>query len=216
MTVSISPEGGRRERKREQTADHLATTAFRLFEAQGYDAVAMEQIAAEADVAKGTLYNYFPVKEALLAHQFRREIASGMAGLEPLLAQQPGFHARMRGLLKASAQWNESRRPYLPHYLRYRMTQIGVQQGAASSNQHSGVHRILEALFAAGQKQGEVRADVAPEQLAWLLEFMCMGAVMVWLHQLHASLEQQFLTALEVMLHGVASPAHPGTVKNAE
>lgn len=206
MTASPIHDGGRRQRKREQTANHLAATAFRLFEAHGYDSVAMEQIAAEADVAKGTLYNYFPVKEALLAHQFREEIAAGMSGLQPMLAQQRGFQTRMESLLKASARWNESRRPYLPQYLRYRMMEIGVPQAAVSPRQHSGVHRILEALFRAAQKQGELRTDLAPTELAWLFDFMCMGAVMVWLGITQDDLEQRFLTALEVLLHGVAAP----------
>ena len=51
----IPIEAGRRERKRNQTLDHLAATAFSLFEQHGYDAVTMEQIAAQADVSKGTV-----------------------------------------------------------------------------------------------------------------------------------------------------------------
>ena len=42
---------GRRERRRTQTLDHVAATAMRLFEAQGYDATTMEQIAQQSDVA---------------------------------------------------------------------------------------------------------------------------------------------------------------------
>ena len=215
MSALVVPQGSRRERKREQTANHLASTAFRLFEAHGYDSVAMEQIAAEADVAKGTLYNYFPVKEALLAHQFREEIAAGMIGLEPMLVQQRDFRARMEGLLKASAHWNASRRKYLPQYLRFRMTEIGTQPGTSSSSQHSGVHRILETLFRVAQEQGEVRTDLAPTELAWLFEFMCMGAVMIWLRLLDDSLEQRFLLALEVLIDGVA-PATPDSPKTAK
>ena len=77
MIDSITSTGGRRQRKREQTASHLAATAFRLFETHGYDMVSMELIADEADVAKATLYNYFQVKEALLAHCFREDIGVG-------------------------------------------------------------------------------------------------------------------------------------------
>ena len=51
----MSIESGRRERKRSQTLDHLAATAFALFEAHGYDAVTMEQIAAQADATVGCL-----------------------------------------------------------------------------------------------------------------------------------------------------------------
>ncbi|CAJ0730919.1 hypothetical protein R77592_02498 [Ralstonia mannitolilytica] len=63
---------GRRERKRLQTLDHLAATAFALFEQHGYDAVTMEQIAAQADVSKGTLYNHFPLKEGSIASGVER------------------------------------------------------------------------------------------------------------------------------------------------
>ena len=44
-------EPGRRARKRARMLDLLTGTAARLFEQQGYEAVTMEQIAAEADVA---------------------------------------------------------------------------------------------------------------------------------------------------------------------
>jgi phosphohistidine swiveling domain-containing protein len=69
---------GRRERKRQQTMNHLADTAWQLFETHGFETVTMETIAETADVAKGTLYNYFPVKEALLRHHLHRELADRM------------------------------------------------------------------------------------------------------------------------------------------
>lgn len=207
MTKPPPRKDSRRERKRAQTASHIAATAFRLFEAHGYDAVAMEQVAAEADVAKGTLYNHFPVKEALLAHQFREEIAAGMACLEPALAQPGDFRVRMQGLLAASAQWNVSRRSYLPQYLRFRMGEIGAPLDAAAAGRRSGVHRILETLFRIAQEQGELRSDVAAAELASIFEFMCMGAVLVWLSLPDDSLERRFLRVLDVLLRGAAAPA---------
>ena len=76
---------GRRERRRVQTLDHVATTAMQLFEAQGYDATTMEQIALRADVAKGTLYNHFATKEAVLAHWIHLELAADTARLAELV-----------------------------------------------------------------------------------------------------------------------------------
>lgn len=43
----------------------IISTARDLFFAEGFDAVAMEQIAARARVSKGTLYARYPSKEAL-------------------------------------------------------------------------------------------------------------------------------------------------------
>jgi AcrR family transcriptional regulator len=201
---------GRRVRKRNDTARHLAATAFALFEAEGFETVTMEQVAATADVAKGTLYNHFPVKEALLAYQFRQEIASGMAALGEELEAQPDFQARMRRLFKASAAWNVSRRAYLPHYLRFRMAEIDPGARRAAGEEHSsGVARILEGLLVAGQRAGEVRAGLDAGQVALTIEFACLGAVTAWLHDPVSDLEAGFGRVLDVLLDGIAAPVPP-------
>lgn len=207
MEAAAPKSIGLRERKRERTANHIAATAFALFEANGYDAITMEQVAEQADVAKGTLYNHFPVKEALLAHQFRHEIAAGMVALKDTLTQQPSFRAQMTTLLRASAQWNRSRRAYLAPYLRYRMAEIGSTPRTDAGSHRSGVNSILEALFCSGQEQGQLRADVSPRELAWLFEFMTTGAVIVWLSEPEAELDTRLLFALDVLLDGVAAGA---------
>ncbi|MEV0386686.1 TetR family transcriptional regulator [Nonomuraea sp. NPDC050643] len=51
-----------RERKKRHTKQLLVTTAFRLFDEQGYEQTTIEQIASAADVARKTFFNYFPSK----------------------------------------------------------------------------------------------------------------------------------------------------------
>jgi hypothetical protein len=80
----ISTELGRRERKRLQQLDHLADTAWTLFEAEGYEAVTMERIAAEADVAKATLYKHFPAKDKAPIHE-RRAMGRGKGNNESII-----------------------------------------------------------------------------------------------------------------------------------
>ncbi len=46
--------------------NHILDTAAELFEIQGYDAVTTNHIAAAADVSIGSLYRFFPNKEAVL------------------------------------------------------------------------------------------------------------------------------------------------------
>jgi AcrR family transcriptional regulator len=46
--------------------DHLMATAWRLFYRDGYRAVGIDMILAEAGVAKMTLYNHFASKEELI------------------------------------------------------------------------------------------------------------------------------------------------------
>ncbi|MEO3875856.1 TetR family transcriptional regulator [Nonomuraea sp. B12E4] len=55
-----------RERKKRQTRQLLIRAAVRLFAEQGYEQTTGAQIAAAADVATKTFFNYFPSKEDVL------------------------------------------------------------------------------------------------------------------------------------------------------
>ncbi len=223
-TAAAPPAPGRRQRKRNQTLDHLAATAFDLFETHGYDAVTMEQIAAQADVAKGTLYNHFPVKEALLAHQFHGELAAGLQQLRGALDGLGSFQARLCYLLSASADWCEARRGYLPHYLRFRFLDLGPGRfgpnghvnANANSNANgpgeaspgrSGMDLAFDALMAAGQQDGELRRDLPSGQLATLFHHLYLGALMRWLAAPDGDLRAEFAAIVELFFHGAARAA---------
>lgn len=203
-------EPGRRERKRNQTLDHLAATAFGLFEARGFEAVTMEQIAEAADVAKGTLYNHFPVKEALLAHQFHGELASAMGAMEgpsDSVREPAGFVSRLSRWLEASAQWYQGRRAYLPHYLRFRFRQVDAAARARDDEgERSGMERLFEALIEAGQGSGELRDDLSPAHLASLLQHLHLAALMRWLASADGDLENEFAAIVDVFVHGASRP----------
>lgn len=202
-----APDIGRRERKRQQTLDHLTQTAWRLFEALGYDAVTMEQIAAQADVSKGTLYNHFPVKEALLAQRFHGELAGSLTQLWPALQTLPTFAARLTRLLHASADWAESHRAYLGPYLRYRFATM--QAGTQNDERHprSGLHRVFAALIQNAQAANQARSDMDAELLAHHLQFLYLGALLRWLDQPGASLQQEFDAAIALFVNGIAGSA---------
>lgn len=57
---------GLRERKKQRTKEAIQREALRLFEAQGYEATTIEQIAAAADISPSTFFNYFPSKEDVI------------------------------------------------------------------------------------------------------------------------------------------------------
>lgn len=212
MTASPASEGSRRQRKRAQTANHISATAFRLFEAYGYDVVAMEQIAEEADVAKATLYNYFPVKEALIAHRFRADIAAGMVERAAALTACTTFETRMQFLLRESAAWHTARKAYLPQYLRYLTSQARYgEETPRAGTADSGSRQILTLMFAAAQDAGEVDTRQTAAQIAWSFEYLLFGAVAAWLTDPSLDLTSRFLAAFDLSMRGMATT--PGTKK---
>ncbi|MCP5395314.1 MAG: TetR/AcrR family transcriptional regulator [Sphingomonadaceae bacterium] len=66
---------GRPSAKRAAAIDHLVIeTANRHFREQGYDAVSLERIAADAGISKGTLYARHASKEALFLAVWREAV----------------------------------------------------------------------------------------------------------------------------------------------
>jgi len=59
------PSENRRKRDRERRQNEIINAAEKLFFSKGYDEIAMDDVAADAGLAKGTLYTYFKSKESL-------------------------------------------------------------------------------------------------------------------------------------------------------
>jgi AcrR family transcriptional regulator len=56
---------GLRERKKQQTRQHIFEVAQRLFREKGFEHVSVAEVARAADVSEVTVFNYFPTKEDL-------------------------------------------------------------------------------------------------------------------------------------------------------
>jgi AcrR family transcriptional regulator len=193
---------GRRERKRQQTADHLAETAWSLFQEQGYEAVTMEAIAEAADVAKGTLYKYFPVKETLLRHRFHREMAEVMPEILEQLSVFSTAEQRIRELLKQIANWTQQHRQFIAPYLNLRMREAGTPFDLESPHR-SGLEQIFTGLIQAGVESGEFRQDLDVGTVAQYLEFLNLASLLRWLNSAETDLRDEYHSMLDFFIQGL-------------
>jgi AcrR family transcriptional regulator len=76
------------ERSR-RTVNRILDAATRIFHEQGYTDATTNDIADEADVSVGSLYQYFPNKDALLVALTQRHIATTTTDLTNLLLDLP-------------------------------------------------------------------------------------------------------------------------------
>ena len=194
------PPDNRQERKRQQTRDRLAQVAFGLFETHGYDAVTMDHIATAADVARGTLYNHFAVKEAVLAHWMHAQLKVDLAPLMAEVMRKTSFNERIATLLEASAAWWEQHRRYLAPYIRYPFPTVGQVQ--AGEEPTSGLVTAYAMLIERGQRDGEIREDASAPRLAHYLHFLYFSALMRWVDDDDLSLADEFAEVLEFFNEG--------------
>ena len=73
---------GLRERNKERRRQEILVAAEVLFRERGYAAAAVADIAARAQVAEGTVFNYYPTKGDLLLDLMVQENARVMVRLD--------------------------------------------------------------------------------------------------------------------------------------
>lgn len=72
---------GLRERKKRLMRKQLSDTATAMFLERGFDAVKVAEVAAACGVSEKTVFNYFPVKEALVMDRLEATLAAVRVGL---------------------------------------------------------------------------------------------------------------------------------------
>lgn len=81
----ISPRKSPRQGRSQRTFDRIVEAAARVFNEAGYPSATTNGIAAEARVSIGSLYQYFPNKDALLIEIARRHVSESVAAFEQLV-----------------------------------------------------------------------------------------------------------------------------------
>jgi AcrR family transcriptional regulator len=164
------PAGDRRVRVDVQrNLDALLQAAKVVFARSGVDAPVRE-IAEQAGVGVGTLYRHFPQRADLIAAVCRREI-DACADAAPVLAaaHRPG---------EALAQW-------MQHYAAFLATKRGLAAALQSGDPafdslpayfEGRLLPALGTLLDAATASGEMRADVAPNDLLGAVASLCMNA----------------------------------------
>lgn len=107
---------GRRDRRKRLTRAAIAEHGWRLFAEHGFAAVTVARIAQAADVAVGTVFNYFPSKEAILfdrADELVEDLAATVRSRPPGSGVVAGFrtwHDRTIAFLTNPAAADRARR----------------------------------------------------------------------------------------------------------
>jgi AcrR family transcriptional regulator len=157
---------GRREENNRRTKAAIVENALRLFGEHGYDGVTVEEITRAAGVAKGTFYSYFPVKSDIIVEEFWKIDRYYATYAERNLRRYDGAEEKLRAFTRAQMRYvrdevgNDSLKIL---YVNQTLTRGGDK---VIVNPERQWYRIVAALIAQGQADGDFRRDLDADELA--------------------------------------------------
>lgn len=135
----------------------LDTTAARVTE-RGRLSVTMSEVAQETGIGRATLYRYFSDVESILEAWHERQITSHLEQLREIRDRGGSAGGRLAAVLQTYALISyEHHGTELAAFLHH-------GDHVARARHH--LHRFIRDLVAEGAAAGQLRADVAPDELA--------------------------------------------------
>jgi AcrR family transcriptional regulator len=167
----------RRERKKEETRRRIFEAAISLFREHGFETTTVDEITEKSDVGRGTFFNYFPKKEAVLAYLSEERVALAEENAAALLDDKTPARERLLEIYAFAAS------PYVADRELSRYVFTEWMQRAFAPTEDAGMrwHKLLVAVIEQGQRAGELRADVTPLLCESLLSAVYMSTLYYWL-----------------------------------
>jgi len=174
---SEAPKEGRRERRARETRRKILLAALELFSERDPDAVTVEEIAARADVARGTVFNHFASKDSICHAMGELQIEALHDAIEEGQICGPTAGEKIAQAMRIMASF-PSRDPQRCRTMLIRA--LATLQPGQLPEHRMQWFRVLENWVREGQESGELRADAPPCELAGFVMGLQLQATLLW------------------------------------
>ena len=148
------------EAHRAAVRDAVLDATWALVTEHGLASVTMSRIAEEAGIGRATLYKYFSDVEAILLAWHERQIADHLKRLGEIRDRAGDAGGRLEAVLEAYA--------LISHHREHHGTELAafLHRGEHVARAHQHLIDMIRDLLTEAAETGDVRDDVAPEELA--------------------------------------------------
>ena len=149
------------EAHRAAVRDAILETTAALVAEHGLLSVTMSRIAKEIGIGRATLYKYFPDVEAILFAWHERQITGHLEHLAEVRDQAGDAGERLEAVLGAYALISHESHGHHDAELA-----AFLHRGEHAARARRQLHDFIRDLLTEGAKTGDLRDDVAPDELA--------------------------------------------------
>jgi AcrR family transcriptional regulator len=194
---------GRREQAKLERRERIYEAALNLFRTQGYESTTVDQITRHAGLAKGTFFNYFPTKDAVLRYLGTREIGRLGSSLGGNGNGRGTAIGKLKRLMAALASSLEQDRTLVSLIFRKGVTAPDLLAGDAGG---FSLQPVASLLIRQAQYNGEVNRDLDPDGLAAALDALYLQQLVRWCESNRPyPLAERLTGILDLLLLGIGS-----------
>jgi TetR/AcrR family transcriptional regulator, cholesterol catabolism regulator len=203
-------DASRRERRKLDVTRRIRRAALELFHEKGYDATTVEEIAERADVAKGTFFNHFPRKDALLLALGEEVLDRIEEQLGPVAAWEGAVDHQVLRFFLAISELAGRDRDLTRVMLIENMRNCWMQ--ADPDPVELRFQEALRTILARAAERGELRPHVQIGAAVKLLEALHLSTVVDWLRTENTttSLSEALTLRLDLVCHGICNGTSAG------
>ena len=180
--------------------DSILVAAQRVFDTNGYAATTMDAVAAEAQLSKGSLYNYFKNKEDLFRQVFASTVAASETLASGLMSQGGPASQRLERILDFWFDRLETNRRVGRLVMEFWATAARQEQGALSRQFQEIYGRWrtgLADIVTQGIAAGEFNPRVNPQAGAALIMAVLDGTEVQCMLDVGIVVDCEFLASLK-------------------
>lgn len=202
MTMS-DVEISRRERKKGETRQRIFQAAMKLFRERGFMQTTVDDITERADVSKGTFFNYFPRKEAVLGYLSEMRLDEIEAGANGLLAAGKPAREKLIEIYAHAASAYEGDRDLT----RFVLSELLSQHFDPVEEPGRRWDDLVARLIAQGQASGEMNAGVDPQRAMGVLTSTYYGLLFMWANcpEIPFDLQSELRARMNLVLDGITT-----------
>jgi AcrR family transcriptional regulator len=192
---------GKRAAGKLERRNRLYEAAVALFREQGYEATTVDQIVRRAGVAKGTFFNYFATKDAVLRYMGEREI--GRLGAATLSGGGTSAVGNLKRFMAALAGSIERDRDLVKLIFEKGVTVPELMCGDAGG---FSVQPTTSLLIRRAQMLREINCDLDPDEVASALDGLYLKQLVRWCRaEPSYSLVERLTGIVDLLLIGIAT-----------
>lgn len=201
--TGANEHGGKRATGKLERRDRLYEAALGLFREQGYEQTTVDQICRRAGLAKGTFFNYFATKDAILRYMGEREI--GRLGAASLSGGGASAVANLKRFMSTLATSLEADRELIKLIFAKGITVPELLNGNAGG---FSIRPAASLMIRRAQSLREINPFLEPDVLASALDALYLQQLVRWCEADPAyPLGERITGMLDLLLMGIAHHA---------